>query len=124
MRKLAVMPVPEPRLLPKKQAASHPLQEPGMPLAPATRADMESRFGHDFGRVRVHSDSKAAESAAALKARAYTVGDHIVLGRGTSRFESAAGQRLLAHELAHVVQQSRVAKAKRLPVRQAERASD
>lgn len=107
MKKLAVLPVPEPRLLPKKQAASHPLQEPGMPLAPATRADMESRFGHDFGRVRVHSDSQAAESAGALKARAYTVGDHIVLGQGASRFESAAGQRLLAHELAHVVQQSR-----------------
>lgn len=107
----------EPSLLQRKTTSSYAqspvpeehaaLQESGKPLDPATRAVMESRLGHDFSRVRVHADSKAAESAMALKARAYTIGQHIVLGQGQPSFESTAGQRLLAHELAHVVQQSR-----------------
>lgn len=80
----------------------------GRPLEPATRAFMESRFGHDFGRVRVHADAEAAESADALGARAYTIGQNIVLGNGQRSPEtSTAGRYLLAHELAHVIQQSR-----------------
>ena len=67
---------------------------------------MEPRFGHDFGKVRVHSDSRAAESARAVNARAFTVGHDIVLGAGQLEPGTAAGQRLLAHELTHVVQQS------------------
>ena len=83
------------------------LATPGQPLDAATRAFMEPRFGHDFGRVRVHADTKASASAEAMDARAYTVGQHIVLGAGQPSPESLAGRLLLAHELAHVVQQSR-----------------
>ncbi len=77
----------------------------GRPLDGDARADMESRFGHDFGRVRVHDDANAAVSAGAVAARAYTVGNHIVFGAGSYAPSSADGQRLLAHELTHVVQQ-------------------
>jgi hypothetical protein len=66
---------------------------------------METRFGHDFGRVRVHADARAAESARAVGALAYTVGPQVVFAAGQYRPESSAGRRLLAHELAHVVQQ-------------------
>lgn len=83
------------------------LGEPGRLLDPATRQTMEARFGQDFSGVRVHDDSRAARSAAAVGARAYTVGSHVVFGAGGSERGSLAGQRLLAHELAHVVQQGR-----------------
>jgi hypothetical protein len=69
---------------------------------------MEPRFGHDFSRVRVHTDSKAAESARAVNALAYTVGRDVVFGAGQHVPGTSAGQRLLAHELAHVVQQKGV----------------
>jgi hypothetical protein len=68
---------------------------------------MESRFGHDFSRVRVHHDGNSAESARAVNARAYTVGRDIVFGAGAYAPLSAPVSRLLAHELAHVVQQER-----------------
>jgi hypothetical protein len=80
------------------------LRSPGQPLDPATRLFMEPRFGHDFARVRVHTNSRAAESAAAVDALAYTVGNHIVFGTGQHGRGSFHDQRLLAHELAHVVQ--------------------
>jgi uncharacterized protein DUF4157 len=67
---------------------------------------MEARFGHDFSRVRVHDGAPAEASATALDARAYTVGTDVVLGAGRYEPWSSAGRRLLAHELAHVVQQS------------------
>lgn len=82
------------------------LASPGQPLDAATRAFMEPRFGHDFSRVRVHTDARAAESAGAVGAAAYTVGPHIVVGRGQPSPQTVAGRRLFAHELAHVVQQS------------------
>jgi hypothetical protein len=66
---------------------------------------MESRFGHDFGAVRIHSDDRAAASAAAADAHAYTVGGDIVFGHGRYAPETRAGRLLLAHELTHVVQQ-------------------
>lgn len=78
----------------------------GAPLDQATRCFMEGRFGHDFGRVRVHADSGAAASARAVQARAYTVGRNIVFAAGQYAPATAAGRRLLAHELAHVVQQT------------------
>ncbi|HEX9867631.1 MAG TPA: DUF4157 domain-containing protein [Candidatus Tectomicrobia bacterium] len=81
------------------------LRSPGQPLDPATRTFMESRFGHDFSRVRVHTDSKAADSARAVNALAYTVGRDVVLGTTAPTPRTAAGRWLLAHELAHVVQQ-------------------
>jgi hypothetical protein len=81
------------------------LKSPGRPLAAATRAFMEPRFGHDFSGVRVHSDERAAESARAVSALAYTVGNHIVFGAGQHDLSARHGQGLLAHELVHVVQQ-------------------
>ncbi len=81
------------------------LHSPGQTLSPGSRSFFGSRFGRDFSQVRVHSDTKAAESAAAVGAHAYTVGDHVVFGAGNYSPDSAAGQRLLAHELTHVVQQ-------------------
>ncbi|HWM94881.1 MAG TPA: DUF4157 domain-containing protein [Thermoanaerobaculia bacterium] len=82
------------------------VSSPGQPLDPGMRGLMEERFGHDFGRVRVHSDAKASESAWQIDASAYTSGSDIVFGAGRYETGTAAGQRLLAHELTHVVQQT------------------
>ena len=82
------------------------LRSPGQPLDAGTRGFMEPRFGADFGDVRVHSDSRAAESARAVGARAYTVGRTIAFGSGEYRPDAEGGRRLLAHELSHVVQQA------------------
>lgn len=78
---------------------------PGDPLDTATRSFMESRFGHDFSRVRIHTGQNAAESAEAVQARAYTVGNRVVFGAGQYLPGTQAGQTLLAHELTHVIQQ-------------------
>ncbi|WP_448616966.1 eCIS core domain-containing protein [Modestobacter sp. URMC 112] len=77
----------------------------GAPLAPDVRADMESRLGHDFSGVRVHTDSRAHESAQAVGAHAYTVGSDVVFQRDRYDPSSTAGRITLAHELTHVVQQ-------------------
>jgi hypothetical protein len=82
------------------------LRSPGRPLDAATRDFMDSRFGCDFSQVRVHTDSHAAESARSVNALAYVVGSHVVFAPGQYQPTAAAGQRLLAHELAHVMQQS------------------
>ncbi|HEY0866642.1 MAG TPA: DUF4157 domain-containing protein, partial [Fimbriimonas sp.] len=82
------------------------LSSPGRPLEPGTRAAMEPSFGRDLGGVRVHTDARAAESARAVNAHAYTVGDHIVFDHGRYDPNHPAGRRLLAHELAHTVQQA------------------
>jgi outer membrane lipoprotein SlyB len=83
------------------------LRSPGRPLDMGARAFMESRFGHDFSDVRLHIDELALESAAAIDAHSYTVGRHIVFGRGGYSPNTLDGRRLLAHELTHVVQQNR-----------------
>jgi len=83
------------------------LSSPGQPLDGETRAFMEPRFGHDFSKVRVHADSRAAESARALNATAYTVGSHVAFAQGRYEPHSTEGARLLAHELAHVLHQQR-----------------
>ncbi|MFI9155500.1 DUF4157 domain-containing protein [Streptomyces sp. NPDC053367] len=85
----------------------HPPPGPGSPLTPSLRAGMEAHLGADLSQVRVHTSRSAAESARALHARAYTVGQHITFAAGEYRPSDAAGQRLLVHELAHTVQQSR-----------------
>lgn len=77
----------------------------GESLDSGTRGFMESRFGHDFGKVRIHADASAAASARALHAHAFTVGSDIVFGTGRYAPNTSEGKRLLAHELAHVVQQ-------------------
>lgn len=81
----------------------------GAALDSATRGFFETRFGHDFGHVRVHTGSAAAKSAAALDAAAYTVGSDVVFAAGGYAPQTTVGRRLLAHELVHVVQQSRAA---------------
>lgn len=77
----------------------------GRPLEQAVRTDMEGRFGEDFSGVRVHTDGQASDSARAVNAHAYTVGNDIVFGSGRFDPGSPTGQRTLAHELTHVVQQ-------------------
>jgi len=81
------------------------LRSPGQPLDAQTRSQMEPSFGHSFGDVRVHADARAAESARAVGAVACTTGRHILFGAGRYAPASPAGRSLLAHELAHVVQQ-------------------
>jgi hypothetical protein len=77
----------------------------GQPLSGEIRSYFEPRFRHDFGSVRVHTGSEAAETAHAFGARAFTLGRHIVFGAGEYGPSTTAGRRLLAHELTHVVQQ-------------------
>jgi len=81
------------------------LRSSGAALDASTRAYMEPRFGHSFADVRVHADGQAAESAAAVGAHAYAIGRDVVFGAGKYAPASADGRRLIAHELAHVVQQ-------------------
>jgi len=81
------------------------LQSTGQPLEASTRRLFENRLGHDFSRVRVHTDTRASESARAVSALAYTVGKDIVFGAGQYAPSTPQGRRLLAHELVHVVQQ-------------------
>lgn len=78
----------------------------GRPLAASVHRLVRERTGLDFAHVRVHADAEAATSASRLAARAYTVGSNIYFGRGEYRPESHEGRHLLAHELAHVVQQT------------------
>lgn len=106
------------------------LRSPGQPLEAKTRAFMEPRFGQDFSKVRIHTGSRAAESALAVQARAYTVGKDIVFGAAQYAPGTAPGNKLLAHELTHVVQQGgmqtnsssalRVGRPDSLPEQQAE----
>ncbi len=77
----------------------------GQPLDAGVKTSMEARFGQDFSHVRVHADGQAGESAQAIHARAYTVGSDVVFGEGQYQPGMGEGQRLLAHELTHVVQQ-------------------
>jgi hypothetical protein len=86
-------------------SVEHALAGAGRPLDEPLRQDMEQRFGHDFSGVRVHAGTAAQQSARDVQAHAYTVGRDIVFGAGQFAPGTTAGRRLLAHELAHVVQQ-------------------
>jgi hypothetical protein len=90
---------------PAAAGAQRALASAGQPLDTTSRQFFEPRFGHDFSRVRVHADGAAEQSARALAAHAYTVGPHIAFARGQYAPHTGAGRQLLAHELAHVVQQ-------------------
>ncbi|MFL6211741.1 MAG: DUF4157 domain-containing protein [Pyrinomonadaceae bacterium] len=87
------------------------LRSSGRPLDEPTRTFMEARFGHDFGQVRVHTDTRAAASATAVNALAYSVGRDVVFGAGQYAPGTDAGRKLLAHELTHVMQQRSAAGA-------------
>jgi hypothetical protein len=93
--------------VPDAEAAVRAARHGGVPLPDALRSYFEPRFGHDFSKVRVHADGEAADGARAVRARAYTLGRDIVFAAGEYAPATEEGQRLLAHELAHVVQQSR-----------------
>lgn len=80
---------------------------PGMPLPPPVREFFEPRFQHDFSRVRIHADGEAEKRALGVRAQAFTLGSHVVFARDGWAPESGPGRRLLAHELAHVVQADR-----------------
>ena len=81
------------------------LRSPGQPLDSETRAFMEPRFGHDFSDVRLHTDQRAGQSARAINALAYTAGHHLVFGPNCYSPTASSSRRLVAHELAHFVQQ-------------------
>jgi hypothetical protein len=87
------------------------LRSSGQPLDQATRAYFEPRFGHDFSRVRVHSNEAAAGSARDVNASAYTVGHNMVFDAGRFTPGTHEGRRLISHELTHVVQQGGMARA-------------
>jgi len=78
----------------------------GRPLPASVRAFYEPRFGYNFSRVQVHADTKAADAAKSINAKAFTMGKDVVFGGGEYSPETTAGKRLLAHELTHVVQQN------------------
>jgi hypothetical protein len=82
------------------------LRSPGRPLDSATRGEMQSKFGYDLSHVRVHTDQLAADSARAVDALAYTVGNNVVFGSGLFQPRSVSGQQLLTHEITHVIQQN------------------
>lgn len=87
------------------EAVLNTLGRGGEPLSASTRAYFEPRFGHDFSRIRVHTDEQAAQSAQHINARAYTSGRDVVFGRSQYDPQSTIGRTLLAHELAHTIQQ-------------------
>jgi hypothetical protein len=94
-----------PTITPELQSHIHTLEGGGQPLPEAARGFMEPRFGFDFSRVRIHTGARAAESARAVGASAYTIGHNIVFGAGAYAPATVEGKRLLAHELTHTVQQ-------------------
>lgn len=77
----------------------------GEPIPQPFKHALEAKFGADFSDVRIHTDPEAAQLARSLEARAFTVSRHIVFATGEYQPYSAGGQKLLAHELTHVVQQ-------------------
>jgi hypothetical protein len=95
-----------PKVTPDLESQIKAIKGGGRPLAESERAFFEPRFGYDFSRVRVHTDSKAAELAQAVDARAFTVGQDVVFGAGQYAPRTNSGQHILAHELVHTVQQA------------------
>ncbi|MEO8577440.1 MAG: DUF4157 domain-containing protein, partial [Gemmatimonadales bacterium] len=91
------------------------VRTPGRPLDAEIRSFMEPRFGKDFSQVRVHTDANSAESAKAVDAQAYTFGRHVVFGPGRYVPATNEGRSLLAHELAHVIQQEKAPALQRKP---------
>jgi hypothetical protein len=82
------------------------LKGSGQPMGNTERTFFEPRFGADFSSVRLHTGSNASEAARALNARAFTVGRDVVFAAGQYQPQTTAGKKLMAHELAHVIQQN------------------
>jgi uncharacterized protein DUF4157 len=100
------------------------LTSPGQPLDATTRSIMEEQFGHDFSGVRVHTNAHAATSARSVGALAYTVGNDMAFDTGQYAPHTTNGRDLLAHELAHVVQQSSASSPNTLSESQLEHEAD
>jgi Domain of unknown function (DUF4157)/Predicted lipoprotein of unknown function (DUF2380) len=94
-----------PAFTPAMEPSIHGAGTGGQPMPEETSAFFGMRFGHDFSRVRIHSDGQAAESANSVQARAFTLGNHVVFAAGQYNPHSYQGRSLLAHELTHVIQQ-------------------
>ncbi len=94
-----------PTLTPASESRIEGLRGGGQPLPEPVRALMESRFAHDFGKVRIHNNCAAAELATSINARAFTLGPDLVFGPNQYAPETQTGFRLLAHELTHSIQQ-------------------
>ncbi|MFQ5524999.1 MAG: DUF4157 domain-containing protein [Thermoanaerobaculia bacterium] len=105
------------RATPALESRVASLQGRGSPLSPAQRGFFEPRFGQDLSAVRLHTGPAATDAARLARARAFTVGRDIVFGAGEHRPETRSGQKLMAHELTHVVQQTPLT-ARRKPVLQ------
>ena len=97
------------------------LKSSGRPLDAVTRATMESRIGFDFAKVRIHTGPRADDSARAMGARAYTVGNSVVFAAGKFAPGTTEGRKLIAHELAHTVQQGTAPAIARRPAKAAPR---
>jgi hypothetical protein len=104
MQRTPAAATPRPSLI-APESVHAALDSPAVPLEAGVRADMEDHFGTNFESVRVHTNGPASESARDVDALAYTVGSHVVFAPGEYAPNSDDGRRLLAHELAHVVQQ-------------------
>jgi len=94
-----------PAITPSVASGIQSLKGSGQPLPASSRGYFEPRFGHDFSRVRIHVDNRAASMADSIGARAFTLGQNVVFGDGQYQPDSREGRRLIAHELAHTVQQ-------------------
>ena len=88
-----------------RHAVDAALQSPAQPLEPQTRTFFENRFGFDFGQVRIHTGQAATGSVQTIGARAFAIGKDLVFGQGEYHPDTRPGRLLLAHELAHVIQQ-------------------
>jgi len=94
-----------PQITPGVESRINSLKGGGQPLDSATRSFFEPRFSRDFSDVRLHTGGEAADLSRTINARAFTLGNHVVMGSGEYQPNSQSGQRLLGHELTHVVQQ-------------------
>ncbi len=94
-----------PQVIPNLEQQIHSLRGGGQPLPQSTRDFFEPRFGTNFSQVRVHTDGRAAGAAEAMHARAFTLGQDIIFGTGQYAPDLGSGRQLVAHELAHTIQQ-------------------
>jgi len=102
-----VSPGHTPAITPNVASGIQSMKGGGRPLTESTRSYFEPRFGHDFSQVRIHVDSRAAGVASSIGARAFTLGQDVAFGEGQYQPDSKEGRRLIAHELAHTIQQAK-----------------
>ena len=89
------------------QSKVEQLKGSGQPLSDSLRSYYEPRFGYDFSQVRLHTDARAAQTAHAIQAKGFTIGNNIVFGANQYAPNTSEGKKLLAHELSHIIQQNR-----------------